>query len=141
MVVFTIFFGRMANLPTDDIPYPLFAYAGLVPWTFFATAITSAGNSVVGSERLISKMYTPRLAIPFASVGAAVVDFFIALTFAAGPKRREGSRIVPKRARHFFVGWVQPTGRKPMSVGGLHPPYEEMGRCQRSQNLERYKGF
>jgi len=83
MVVFTIFFGRMANVPTDDIPYPLFAYAGLVPWTFFATAIASAGNSVVGSERLISKVYFPRLAIPFASVGAAVVDFFIALTLLA----------------------------------------------------------
>ena len=80
MVVFTIFFGRMANVPTADIPYPLFAYAGLVPWTFFATAITSAGNSVVGSERLITKIYFPRLAIPFAAVGAALVDFFIALS-------------------------------------------------------------
>jgi lipopolysaccharide transport system permease protein len=80
MVVFTIFFGRMAQVPTDDIPYPLFAYAGLVPWTFFATAIASAGNSVVGSERLITKIYFPRLAVPFASVGAAAVDFFIALS-------------------------------------------------------------
>lgn len=80
MVVFTIFFGRMANVPTDDIPYPLFAYAGLVPWTFFATAISNSGNSVVGSERLITKIYFPRLAIPFASVGAVVVDFLIALS-------------------------------------------------------------
>ena len=84
MVVFTIFFGRMAKVPTDDIPYPLFAYAGLVPWTFFATGIASAGNSVVGSERLITKIYFPRLAVPFASVGAAVVDFFIALTLLVG---------------------------------------------------------
>jgi homopolymeric O-antigen transport system permease protein len=80
MVVFTIFFRRMANVPTDDIPYPLFSYAGLVAWTFFATAITSAGNSVVGSERMITKIYFPRLAIPFAAVGAAVVDFVIALS-------------------------------------------------------------
>jgi len=78
MVVFTIFFGRTAKVPTGGLPYPLFAYAGLLPWTFFATAITNAGNSVVGSERLITKIYFPRLTIPFAAVGAAVVDFVIA---------------------------------------------------------------
>jgi lipopolysaccharide transport system permease protein len=78
MVVFTIFFSRMAGVPSGDLPYPLFAYAGLLPWTFFATAITAAGNSVVGSERLITKIYFPRLAVPFAAVGAAVVDFAIA---------------------------------------------------------------
>jgi lipopolysaccharide transport system permease protein len=79
MVVFTIFFGRMAGVSSGDLPYPLFAYAGLLPWTFFATAIAAAGNSVVGSERLITKIYFPRLAIPFAAVGAAVVDFVVAL--------------------------------------------------------------
>ena len=78
MVVFTIFFGRMAGVSSGDVPYPLFAYAGLLPWTFFATAIAAAGNSVVGSERLITKIYFPRLAVPFAAVGAAVVDFVIA---------------------------------------------------------------
>jgi len=80
MVVFTVFFGRLANVPTGGIPYPLFVYAGLLPWTFFATAIANAGNSVVGSERLITKIYFPRLAIPFASVGAALVDFAVAFT-------------------------------------------------------------
>jgi homopolymeric O-antigen transport system permease protein len=83
MVVFTVFFGRMAQVPTGDIPYPLFVYAGLLPWTFFATAIANAGNSVVGSERLITKIYFPRLAIPFASVGAAVVDFCCAMSLMA----------------------------------------------------------
>jgi lipopolysaccharide transport system permease protein len=78
MVVFTIFFARLARVPAGDMPYPLFVYMGLLPWTFFATAITNAGNSVVGSERLVTKIYFPRLAIPFASVGAAVVDFLIA---------------------------------------------------------------
>jgi lipopolysaccharide transport system permease protein len=78
MVVFTLFFGRMAGLSSGDVPYPLFAYAGLLPWTFFSTAIAAAGSSVVGSERLITKVYFPRLAIPFAAVGAAVVDFVIA---------------------------------------------------------------
>lgn len=78
MVVFTVFFGRVAKLPTGDLPYPLFSFAGLLPWTFFATAIASAGNSVVAAERLISKVYFPRLAVPFAAAGAAVVDFVIA---------------------------------------------------------------
>jgi lipopolysaccharide transport system permease protein len=78
MIVFTIFFGRMAGVPTGGLPYPLLAYAGLLPWTFFATAITNAGNSVVGSERLITKIYFPRLSIPFAAVGAALVDLVIA---------------------------------------------------------------
>lgn len=79
MVVFTIIFSRMAQVPTEGIPYPVFAYAGLLPWTFFATGITNAGNSVIGSERLITKIYFPRLAIPFSSVGAAFVDFVVAL--------------------------------------------------------------
>src|SRR6266851_5263820 len=78
MIVFTLFFGRLAGVSSGDLPYPVFAFAGLLPWTFFATAIASAGNSVVGSERLITKVYFPRLAVPFASVGAAVVDFLIA---------------------------------------------------------------
>lgn len=80
MVVFTIFLGRLANVSSGTLPYPLFVYAGLLPWFFFSSAITSAGNSVVGSERLITKIYFPRLAIPFAAVAAAVVDFFIAFS-------------------------------------------------------------
>jgi lipopolysaccharide transport system permease protein len=78
MIIFTIFFGRMAGVPSNGLPYPLFVYAGLVPWTFFATAIAAAGNSVVGSERLITKVYFPRLGVPFAAVGAAVIDAVIA---------------------------------------------------------------
>lgn len=79
MVVFTIFFSRLAKVSSGDVPYPVFAYAGLLMWTFFATAIGNAGNSVVGSERLITKVYFPRLAIPFAAVAASVVDFAIGL--------------------------------------------------------------
>lgn len=78
MVVFTIFFGRLAHVSSGGVDYSVFVYAGLLPWTFFATAITSAGNSVVGSERLITKVYFPRLAVPLASVGAALVDTLIA---------------------------------------------------------------
>jgi lipopolysaccharide transport system permease protein len=80
MIVFTIFFGRMAGVNSGGLPYPMFAFAGLLPWTFFSTAIANAGNSVVGSERLITKIYFPRLYIPFASVGAALVDFAIAFS-------------------------------------------------------------
>ncbi|HJZ90150.1 MAG TPA: ABC transporter permease [Gemmataceae bacterium] len=83
MVVFTIFFSRLGGLSSGDVPYPLFAFAGLLAWTFFATAVTTAGNSVVGSERLITKIYFPRLEIPFAAVGAAVVDFLCAMTLLA----------------------------------------------------------
>lgn len=78
MAVFSVFFGRLAQVDSGGLPYPLFAFAGLLPWTFFATAISNSGNSVVGSERLITKIYFPRLAIPFASVGAALADFAMA---------------------------------------------------------------
>jgi len=84
MVVFTIFFHKKAGISSGEWPYTVFVYSGLLPWTFFATAITQAGNSVVGSERLITKVYFPRLAIPFASVGAAVVDFLIAFSLLIG---------------------------------------------------------
>ena len=79
MAVFSIFFGRMANAPSGDFPYPLFVLAGLLPWFFFSTGLTSAANSVVGSERLITKIYFPRLAIPFAATAVALVDFLAAL--------------------------------------------------------------
>ena len=78
MAVFTIFFGKMAKVRSADLPYPIFAFLGLLPWTFFSTAIANAGNSVIGSERLITKIYFPRLVIPLASVGAAVGDFLVA---------------------------------------------------------------
>lgn len=81
MVVFTIFFSQIAGLNSGDLPYPLFVLAGLLPWTFFSTAISQAGNSVVNSEHLITKIYFPRLAIPLASVGAGIVDFVIGFGF------------------------------------------------------------
>jgi lipopolysaccharide transport system permease protein len=83
MAIFTLVFSQLGRLSSGDIPYPLFALAGLLPWTFFATATTSAANSVVNSERLITKIYFPRLAIPFSAAGAAIVDFIIALGLLA----------------------------------------------------------
>jgi lipopolysaccharide transport system permease protein len=83
MVVFSIFFGRLAGVSTGGIPAPLFYVSGLLPWFFFSTAVTAAANSVVGSERLITKIYFPRLAVPFAAVAAAAVDFLVACALLA----------------------------------------------------------
>jgi len=83
MVILTIFFGRPAQLPSEGIPYPLFAYAGLLAWTFFANAVFSSSNSLVGSGPLITKVYFPRLLIPVAAVGARLVDFAIAFLLLA----------------------------------------------------------
>lgn len=83
MVVFTVFFARLGGLSGGDIPYPLFVLSGLIAWTFFSTAVTQAANSVVGSERLITKIYFPRLGVPFAAVGAAAFDFLIAFALLA----------------------------------------------------------
>ncbi len=78
MLIFTLFFGKLAGMPSDGIPYPIFAYAGLLPWTFFSNAVTTSGNSLVGNSNLITKVYFPRMIIPIASVGAGLVDFAIA---------------------------------------------------------------
>ena len=78
MVVFTIAFGRLAKIPSDGLPYPVFAYTALLPWTFFASSLTQTANSVVGSAGLLSKVYFPRLAIPLSTVLGALVDFAVA---------------------------------------------------------------
>ena len=78
MIIFTVMFGRFAKMPSDGIPYPIFAFAGLLPWTFLANAVTNTGNSLVGSSQLIGKVYFPRMLIPGATVCAGIVDFLIA---------------------------------------------------------------
>ena len=78
MLIFSIFFGRVAGVRTGDVPYPLFAYAGLVPWTFFANTVSTSGNSLVGNAQLITKVYFPRLIVPAAAVGAGLVDLALA---------------------------------------------------------------
>lgn len=77
MLIFSLFFGRLAKVPSDGIPYPLFAYAALVPWTFFANGLAQSADSLVGSGNLIKKIYFPRLAIPLSTVTAGLVDFSI----------------------------------------------------------------
>ncbi len=80
MVVFTIIFGKMAKVPTDGIPYPLFSFSALILWNFYAVGIAQAGNSLLMSSPLVTKVYVPRLTIPFASVGSALFDFFVAFS-------------------------------------------------------------
>ena len=78
MLIFSVFFGRLAKIPSDGVPYPVFAYCGLLPWQLFSLAVTECGNSLVGNQHLITKVYFPRLIIPIAGVVAGTVDFAIA---------------------------------------------------------------
>jgi lipopolysaccharide transport system permease protein len=96
MVVFSIFFGQLGRIPSDGLPYPLWSFAGLVPWTFFAQGLSQAANSLVMSQNLLRKVYFPRLAIPIATVLSVALDFAIAFLVLVGLM--------------VFYG-VQPTGR------------------------------
>jgi lipopolysaccharide transport system permease protein len=78
MLIFSIFFGRLANMPSDGLPYPLFALAGLVPWMFFMNGLSHGANSLVENEKLIKKVFFPRMIVPVASVLAGLVDFAVA---------------------------------------------------------------
>jgi len=84
MVVFTIFFGRLAKIPSDGIPYPIWSYCGLLPWTYFAYALTQSTNSLVSSQNLIKKVYFPRLVIPLSSTLAGLLDLAIAFCLLVG---------------------------------------------------------
>jgi len=84
MVVFAVFFGHLAKVPSDDIPYPIFAYCALLPWQLFAHALIQSSNSLVMNERLITKVYFPRLIMPISAVLAGLVDFGIAFVVLLG---------------------------------------------------------
>ncbi len=84
MVVFSLFFGRLAKIPSDGIPYPIFSFAALVPWTFFANGLGQSANSLVGNANLIKKIYFPRLAVPIATILSGVVDFVLAFVVLLG---------------------------------------------------------
>jgi lipopolysaccharide transport system permease protein len=84
MLIFTVVFGRLAGIRSDGPPYPLFAYSGLVLWTFFANSVSMSSNSLVGNQVLVSKIYFPRVFIPLASIGALVFDLFIGLLLVFG---------------------------------------------------------
>jgi homopolymeric O-antigen transport system permease protein len=80
MVIFSLIFGRLANLPSDGIPYPIFSYAALVPWTFFAGGLGKATNSLITSSAMIKKIYFPRLVLPISNILSGFIDFFVAFS-------------------------------------------------------------
>ncbi len=84
MLVFSLFFGRLAKVPSDGIPYPLFAYAALLPWNFFANGLAQSSDSLVGNANLIRKVYFPRLIVPLSAVFSGVVDFGVAFSVMLG---------------------------------------------------------
>jgi len=84
MVVFSVFFGGLAKIPSDGVPYPIFAYTALVPWMFFSNALTAATTAVMAQGNIITKVYFPRLILPAAAVGAGLVDFVIAFVVLLG---------------------------------------------------------
>jgi lipopolysaccharide transport system permease protein len=84
MLIFSIFFGLLAGMPSDGVPYPLFAYVALVPWTFFANGLNLSSNSLVANQALIRKVYFPRLVIPVAAVASGIIDFGIAFLVLIG---------------------------------------------------------
>jgi lipopolysaccharide transport system permease protein len=81
MIIFTLFFGRLAGLPSEDIPYPLFSFCALVPWTYFAGTLGLAGNSLVSNANLVTKVYFPRVLLPAATVISGMLDFLIGSLF------------------------------------------------------------
>lgn len=84
MVIFSIFFGRVTKMASDGLPYPLFSFAALVPWTFFANSVTQASNSLVASANMIKKIYFPRMTLPIAAILSCLVDFCLAFVVLLG---------------------------------------------------------
>jgi lipopolysaccharide transport system permease protein len=115
MVVFSVFFGRLAGLPSDGLPYPVFSYTALVPWTYFATALTMSSNSLVDHARLITKVYFPRLLVPAASVVAGLLDLAIASTVLVGMILYYG--IVPGPAVLLLPAFVILAAATALAVG------------------------
>jgi lipopolysaccharide transport system permease protein len=83
MIIFTLFFGRVAGVPSDGLPYPLFSFCALVPWTYFSTTLSQAGNSLISNAPLVTKVYFPRALLPAASVLSGLVDFLVGGSFLA----------------------------------------------------------
>jgi len=84
MIVFSIFFGNLAKIPSDGVPYPIFSYTALIPWTLFSKALQDASRSLVANSHMITKVYFPRMILPLSSVMAGVVDFLIAFVVLLG---------------------------------------------------------
>lgn len=83
-LIFTVVLGMLVRIPTGNVPYPILVYVGLLPWTFFSSAVSSAGSSLIGNSQLITKVYFPRLLVPMAAIGSRLIDLFIAFAILAG---------------------------------------------------------
>lgn len=94
-LIFSIFFGRLAKMPSDGLPYPVYTYAAMVLWTFLVNAVNNGGNSLVGNANLITKVYFPRIIMPAAAVGAGLVDLAIALVIQLGMNAYYGISLTP----------------------------------------------
>jgi lipopolysaccharide transport system permease protein len=106
VLIFTVVFGNFANIPSDGLPYPVFAFAGLLPWTYFAEAITRSSSSLVSDANLIRKVYFPRLIIPLAAIATPAVDFLLCFVTLLGVMVWYG--IAPKMTLLFLpVFWLQ----------------------------------
>jgi lipopolysaccharide transport system permease protein len=114
-LAFSIFFGRLAGVPSDGIPYPLFAYCGLLPWQLFVHALTNSGNSLVANERLITKVYFPRLVIPLSAALSGLVDFVFGFAVLAGMMAYY--KIVPTFAIWSMPGFVLMAVASAVGVG------------------------
>jgi lipopolysaccharide transport system permease protein len=102
MVVFSLFFGRLAGVPSDGLPYPIFSFAALVPWTFFSNGVTQSANSMISNQNLVRRVYFPRLAIPLATILAGLVDFAIAFVVLIGMMVYYGTPLTAQ------VVWILP---------------------------------
>ncbi len=115
VTVFVVVFGRIAKLPSDGVPYPLLVLAGMLAWQLFATGFTSAGDSLVGSSNLISKVYFPRLLVPLSAVAVSCVDFVVTLPVLFMLMAWYG--IMPTWRIFLFPGFVLLTIASAMAVG------------------------
>lgn len=115
MLVFSLFFGRLAKLPSDGIPYPVFTFCALIPWQLFANALTESSNSLIGNQNLITKVYFARLVIPIAAVLSGLVDFLIAFVILIGMMLFYG--IVPGYAILALPGFILLTVLTALAVG------------------------
>src|SRR5207249_2762582 len=124
MVVFAIFLGRLAGMPSDGVPYPVFSYLGLLPWTYFSGAVTRAGTSVVGNAHLLTRVYFPRVLVPLSATLSALVDFAIASLVLGGLMAWYG--IVPARTAVLLLPLAALTALAATGIGmwlaALHVP-------------------
>ncbi|HUL73838.1 MAG TPA: ABC transporter permease [Vicinamibacterales bacterium] len=115
MVVFSIFFGRLGHIPSDGLPYPVFAFSALVPWQLFAFALTESTNSVVANQRLVTKVYFPRLIMPMAAIGVGLVDFCLSLGVLAALMAYYG--VAPSAAVWTLPAWTALALTTALAVG------------------------